>query len=263
MRNQKLPDTHTKEQLILLSKVIEDPRMMIALVLGFFCGLRRGEAIRLRKIDIDFVNKQIKVVDSKNPNRTKQGYGKDRFVPILNDNVLVMLKKYVDSTQQDYLFAPKFNKSKNTYLDGRTFDEYYTDVLKKAGLRIQIGKKKNGVNMYKYRFHTLRHSVATYLLDKGLDIRYVQEFLGHSDIDTTTIYTHVSTQDIQRHAQGIFQGATENMHKRLINPLKDEQMNITKDVERIKLEMEKLKFENERLKLAQAYQNVQIKQIDV
>lgn len=261
-RNQKLPDTYTKEQLVTLATVIDQPRMMIAMICGFFLGLRTGEVIRLRKSDFDFVKRQVKVVDSKNPNRTKQGYGKDRYVPILNDKIIPLLIKYMDGIDTEFLFAPKFNKSKNTHICSGTFDEYFNIYLQRAGLLIPVGKNKRGFTIYKYRFHTLRHTIATYLLDKGVDIRYIQRFLGHNQIETTTIYTHVTTEDIQRHAGGIFNKGKVQRERKELNPFGDNKQNNFLELEKIKLEMEKMKVEDEKLKMAQFYNNVQIKQLE-
>ena len=261
-RTQKLPDTYTTEQLVTLASVIDQPRMMIAMILGFFCGLRRGEVIALKKSDFDLVKKQIKIVDSKNPNRTKQGYGKDRFVPILNDKIIPILIKYMDGIDSEYLFMPKFNKSTNNHIDGRTFDDYFKEYLRRAGLLIPIGKRKNGATINKYRFHTLRHTIATYLLDKGLDLRYIQQFLGHNQIETTTIYTHVSTEDIQRHAGGIFNKEKIKRERKEVNPFDNSNQSTILEVEKIKVELEKIRLENERLKMAQYYNNVQIKQLE-
>lgn len=260
-RKQKLPDTFSKEQLITLAKIIDQPRMMIALILGFYCGLRTGEVVRLRKSDFDFVNKKVKVIDSKNPNRSRQNYGKDRYVPLLCDKIIPILLKYMDGIDSEYLFTPKFNKSKNEHIGKGTFDEYFHEYLDRAGLLIPTGRAKNGRIIYKYRFHTLRHSVATFLLDKGLDIRYIQNFLGHNQIETTTIYTHVSTDDIQRKANGLFEKKVEQNEKKDIKPFGDTSGNTLMEIERMKLEMEKIKLENQKLKMAHYYNNVQIKQL--
>ncbi len=70
------------------------------------------------------------------------------------------------------------------YLSTRTVEKILEHVAKKAGIRKEIS------------VHTLRHSFATHLLEGGVDLRYIQEILGHKDSKTTEIYTHVSTKSI-------------------------------------------------------------------
>lgn len=249
MGNQKLPDAFSKEQLVSLAKVMDRPRMMIALLLGFICGLRAGEVVRLKKSDIDLARKEIKVVNSKNPNRSKENYGKDRFVPILHDGFIPILKKYMDGTESEWLFAPKFNKSTNNHLDRSTFDEYFHEYMDRAGLLIPVEKMKNGRTKYKYRFHTLRHSSATFLNDEGMKLGYLQKFLGHKRIETTTIYTHISTKKIQRQNNGIFENRPQIRERTEFNPFGNKSGSIFVEFEKMKDEINKLKMEQQRHQL--------------
>jgi hypothetical protein len=96
--------------------------------------------------------------------------------------------------------------------------QYYTSVLsnnfgkilRKAKLRIETFKTCVGQQRYAYSFHTLRHTYATYLLEQGVDLYYVQRSLGHTDIHTTQIYAYISNRDLQNKINKAFGKRTEN-----------------------------------------------------
>lgn len=144
------------------------------LLLIYSGGLRLGELINLKISDIDSEAMKIHV---------RQGKGKkDRYI-MLSENVLQLLREYY-----------KVYKPEDFIIEGQNGGQYspksvqsvFKSSLKKAGV-----KKKATV-------HSLRHSFATHLLDEGTDIRYIQELLGHKRLETTQIYTHVSSYSINK-----------------------------------------------------------------
>lgn len=149
------------------------------MVLVMYCaGLRVSELINLEKRSINFEEKLI----------TLKGKGnKERFVP-LNDIALEYLNNYLSQNKNNKVFS----KSKYLFInkkDGKPLTRQYFFVeLNKYAKRAGIDKKISP--------HTLRHSFATHLLENGADLRVVQELLGHSKIETTQIYTHLSTKKI-------------------------------------------------------------------
>jgi hypothetical protein len=70
-------------------------------------------------------------------------------------------------------------------------------ALEKANLKVETFRTELGQQRHAYSFHTLRHTYATYLLEKGVDLYYVQRRLGHVDIHTTQIYAYISNSDLQ------------------------------------------------------------------
>ena len=84
---------------------------------------------------------------------------------------------------EKYLFEGQYPGSKYS---ASSLDKVFTEAVRRAGL-------KRGVTL-----HGLRHSYATHLLESGTDLRYIQELLGHKSSRTTEIYTHVTTQSIQK-----------------------------------------------------------------
>lgn len=144
----------------------------------YSAGLRVSELINLEKRSINFEEKLI----------TLKGKGnKERFVP-LNYIALEYLNNYLSQNKNNKVFS----KSKHLFInkkDGKPLTRQYFFVeLNKYAKRAGIDKKISP--------HTLRHSFATHLLENGADLRVVQELLGHAKIETTQIYTHLSTKKI-------------------------------------------------------------------
>ena len=144
----------------------------------YSAGLRVSELINLEKRSINFEEKLI----------TLKGKGnKERFVP-LNYIALEYLNNYLSQNKNNKVFS----KSKYLFInkkDGKPLTRQYFFVeLNKYAKRAGIDKKISP--------HTLRHSFATHLLENGADLRVVQELLGNSKIETTQIYTHLSTKKI-------------------------------------------------------------------
>lgn len=142
-------------------------------MLVYSAGLRVGEVVRLRVEDIDSKRMLIHVKGSKGR--------KDRYT-ILSERALETLRQYWrEYKPTKWLFEGARDRR---YLSTRTVEKILEHACKKAGIRKDVS------------VHTLRHSFATRLLEGGTDLRYIQEILGHKDIKTTEIYTHVSTKSI-------------------------------------------------------------------
>jgi integrase/recombinase XerD len=170
-----LPNVLSKVE---MKKILESSynlkhRSMLSLI--YSCGLRCGELIRLKKLDIDSERRLVIIRQSKGR--------KDRVVP-LSEKILHLLREYY-----------KIFKPENYLFEGIKKGEPYSDrslqqVLKQCLVKAEIKKPVT--------LHWLRHSYATHLLESGTDLRYIQELLGHGSSRTTEIYTHVSTKNIQQ-----------------------------------------------------------------
>ncbi len=141
-------------------------KMMIAMAYG--CGLRVSEAVNLKIKDIDLGELIIHLKGAKG--------NKDRitiFPEKLKNDIMNLT---AGKNENDYLFASQMGGK----LTERTAQKIFENALRKANI------KKDAT------FHSLRHSFATHLLENGVDVRYVQELLGHANIRTTQIYTKVT-----------------------------------------------------------------------
>jgi len=178
----KIPDVLEPEVLEKLFEQITNPKYLVACLLGFFCGMRISEVCNLRLQDVNLDKMTLKVVQGK--------FSKDRIIPIpsqLKEVIESHLEIYKD---EEYMFPSRVHSSE--HIGTRQLAQYFSTALQKAGLNYKAYKDKTGKTRYKYRFHTLRHSYATYLLNNNVDIRDIQALLGHASIQATQIYTHVS-----------------------------------------------------------------------
>lgn len=168
-RKKQLPKVLSKSEIesILFSIANRKHRLMIALL--YSSGLRVSELVNLQRKDLD-VEKRIIAI--------RQGKGnKDRFT-IMSQKVSLELMQYICNTHFDSDLLFESNRGKYSV---KTVQE----ILKKASTCTNKHVTP----------HMLRHSFATHLLESGVDIRYIQKLLGHSRLETTSIYTHVAKKD--------------------------------------------------------------------
>ncbi|MGR3303483.1 MAG: tyrosine recombinase, partial [Candidatus Scalindua sp.] len=149
-------------------------------------GIRVSELVGLDEKDIDFFGGMIKVT----------GKGKkERIVPI-GSHAIKALNEYLNSESK----RKKYEKKKVSQISGNEplFLNKYGNRLTARSVGRSLDKylKMSGINLLTSP-HTFRHSFATHLLDKGADLRSVQELLGHSSLSTTQIYTHITTERLK------------------------------------------------------------------
>ena len=164
----KLPKVLTEKEVVGLLKTVTNLKHKTMLLLVYSSGLRSGELINLKISDID--GEQMRVF-------IRGGKGKKDRVTILSEKALEVLRKYFKEFRpKEYLFEGQYGGRYSTTSLGKVFQ--------KALIKSKINKKLT--------LHSLRHSFATHLLEKGVDLRYIQVLLGHSSSQTTEIYTHIT-----------------------------------------------------------------------
>lgn len=173
----------TLEQIQELYQVAHDPQDKLLLHLAYGCGLRVNEIVELTQKDLKYKDKKIIVNQGKNNKR--------RVVPI-NDKVAQEIKAYLRQPLYQYQQALFINK------EGRAMKAWsFNNNLKKLLKQTNFGKQLPETSIKKIGIHTLRHSIATHLIENGMKLEQVQTFLGHSRLESTEVYTHISSEQLK------------------------------------------------------------------
>ena len=168
-----LPKVLGEDELAKLFNALTNKKHKAILFTAYSSGLRVSEVATLKIKHIDSTRMQIRIEQAKGK--------KDRYVnlsPLLVDILRVYIKEY-KPRPKEYLFESE--QTQSAY-PTRTLQRIFQLAKQKAGIQKDVG------------IHSLRHSFATHLLEKGTDIRYIKDLLGHFDIKTTERYLHVSNR---------------------------------------------------------------------
>ena len=174
-REKKIPDVLTKDEIKKIISHSENRKSRLMISITYACGMRVSELLNLKTSDFKFEEK-IGFI--------RQAKGKKDRIFNIPEFLIKDLKKQIEKQKerkQEHLFS-----GSNGRLTERNFQKIVSLASRKAGIEKLVHP------------HTLRHSFATHLLENNIDIRKIQELLGHSSISTTEIYTHVSQQELKK-----------------------------------------------------------------
>lgn len=171
---RELPKVLSEEEVLAILKRISNLKHKAIISTIYSAGLRRSELINLRKQDVLYDRKIIFIRGSK---------GKKDRNTILSDALTILLRRYLDEYKPNYWLFEGVNRNRYSATS-------IAKILKRAATKAGIEKRVSP--------HMLRHSFATHLLEHGLDIRYIQDILGHDSSKTTEIYTHISTRAFEK-----------------------------------------------------------------
>jgi integrase/recombinase XerD len=169
-REKKLPVVLSQQEVELLISSTRNIKHKALIMLAYSSGLRRQEVQQIKPSAIDSARMQVRVV---------QGKGKKDRYTILSKKTLDLLRLYYKIEKPSvYLFEPQGQKG--ITLSDTTLNNIVQKNAKKAGIKKDIS------------FHTLRHCFATHLLEQGVNLKIIQQFLGHNSLKTTSIYLSVA-----------------------------------------------------------------------
>ncbi|HIF9353463.1 TPA: tyrosine-type recombinase/integrase [Photobacterium damselae] len=170
-----LPDILTPTEVSLLINATSQLRYQVFFLTLYSLGLWLGEGLNLTVGDIDSHRMLVHIRQGKG--------GKDRFIPLPRRTLYALRYYWQTHKNSRYLFPSQFNVN-HTVMDRGGVQKAMKAVIKSSGITKSISP------------HNLRHSYATHLLERGLDLRSVQHLLGHNSLNTTAKYTHLT--DISR-----------------------------------------------------------------
>lgn len=172
---QRLPAVLSEEEVQRILDVTANLKHKSLLMVTYSAGLRVGEAVRMKVANIDGKRMMIHIQKAKGE--------KDRYVPLAETTLSTLRDYWKKERPREWLFP---GKRASGYLSEESAQKVFYAAAARAGIKKHVS------------IHSLRHSFATHLLEGGVDIRYIQEILGHSNLKTTEIYTHVSKKRIEK-----------------------------------------------------------------
>ena len=168
---KRIPDILTPKQVNEVINYTKKLRYQVFFLTLYSLGLRLSEALNLTIHDIDSPTMQVHVRDGKG--------GKDRMIPI-PERTLLALRHYWTTHRHPRLIFPGLHVNAKTHMDKGGVQKALKRVLKDTGMNKLISP------------HSLRHCFATHLLEQGLDLRSLQQLLGHASLNTTARYTQIT-----------------------------------------------------------------------
>jgi len=168
-KEQKIPLVIDVDELVLMIDKIQNKKHKAIIALTSSVGLRVSEVLNLKLSDINSPLMQIDIRGAKGK--------KDRIVPLTPKVREIIRLYYIDYKPKEYLFNGQFGLQ-------------YSDTSCNQIVKKYLGKQ--------YHMHTLRHSAATGLYEKGTDLKFIADLLGHSSLKTAAIYAHTSSKSLKK-----------------------------------------------------------------
>jgi integrase/recombinase XerD len=191
-RQERLPVVLSHDEVRRVLAAVRIPQYRVCLTLMYACGLRLREGLALQVSAVDGARKLLHIHGGKG--------GKDRLVPIPDAALTLLREAWRTHRDPVWLFPPSIRAQRRRRPDESrppihptTLQRAFTRAVRESGLRKHA------------HVHTLRHSYATHLLEAGVPVALIQDYLGHSSPSTTAIYTHL-TRELREKARDPING---------------------------------------------------------
>lgn len=173
-KNNRLPVVLSKSEVASIFASTQNHKHRLLLSLAYGAGLRVSEVVNLRVGDLALNELTIHI---------KQAKGRKDRITVFPKSLTDAIRNLIAGKgTQDFVFQSEQGGNLTT----RTAQKIFDHCLQKSGVKKEA------------TFHSLRHSFATHLLENGVDVRYVQELLGHQNIRTTQLYTHITNPGLKK-----------------------------------------------------------------
>jgi site-specific recombinase XerD len=182
-KEKRLPCVLNQDEVLQILQQVHTFHNYAYLSTVYTCGLRLQEALYLQTADIDAKRMMIHIHRGKG--------AKDRYVP-LPEETLCLLRKYWATHRNPALIFPALGRGHQDASKSKT--PMAIDSVQGA---FRSATHKSGIRKRRITIHTLRHSYATHLLEAGVNIRVIQQYLGHTSLETTMVYLHLSQKGQQ------------------------------------------------------------------
>jgi integrase/recombinase XerD len=209
VENQTLPVVLSRQEVADVLGALQEMRFKTCLRLIYHCGLRVGEAVRIAPQDIHGKEEfpRLHVKNAKG--------GKDRYVPIAPAMVEELRQWWRTHRNEQWLFAsPGCGWADRTLTLSQLMNQSTTFMsVSSVQMAYRLARAASGVNRLSTT-HTLRHSYATHLLEEGVSLRLISQYLGHESLDTTVIYTHLTPM-----SEAKTRAALQILHQSITKPV--------------------------------------------
>lgn len=209
VENQTLPVVLSRQEVADLLGALREMRFKTCLRLIYHCGLRVGEAVRIAPLDIHGKEEfpRLHVKNAKG--------GKDRYVPLAPAMVKELRQWWLTHRNEHWLFpSPGCGWADRTLTLSQLMNQSRTFMsVSSVQMAYRLARAASGVNRLSTT-HTLRHSYATHLLEEGVSLRLISQYLGHESLDTTVIYTHLTPM-----SEAKTRAALQVLHQSITKPV--------------------------------------------
>jgi len=209
VENQTLPVVLSRQEVADVLGALQEMRFKTCLRLIYHCGLRVGEAVRIAPQDIHGKEEfpRLHVKNAKG--------GKDRYVPIAPAMLKELRQWWLTHRNEHWLFpSPGCGWADRTLTLSQLMYQSTTFMsVSSVQMAYRLARAASAVNRLSTT-HTLRHSYATHLLEEGVSLRLISQYLGHESLDTTVIYTHLTPM-----SEAKTRAALQILHQSITKPV--------------------------------------------